>query len=507
MRSEIAELRKRLSQEKEAEILQSLTDLTDRKEALDACASVAVTDSNDKITFVDDKFCAISRYSRDELLGHDHRMMNSGYHSKEFMRDMWTTIQRGFVWHGDIRNRAKDGSFYWVDTTIVPFLDPDGKPRKYMAIRTDITARKRAEHDADQFVGIVESSEDAIIGKDLCGIVTSWNAGVEAMFGYRASEIIGQSIRRIIPPERQAEEAGILAKITNAESMRQFETVRMRRDGSAIEVSITISPIKDSEGRIVGASKVARDITEHKRIQEETRLHNKDLESSLVERTTDLRATADLLETEVAGRHGLERDVLEISESEKLRVGQDLHDGICQTLTAIALMAERLQENLVRQKVPAATLAADTKMIVRDLKEAIGEARRLAMGLYPVNIEEHGLTFALEKLAVDTSARFHAQCLFECPEPVAIADSQAATHAYRIAQEATNNAVRHGRAELVTINLSSTNERITLKIEDNGKGLLEDLKPTGMGLKTMSCRAGQLAVQWISFSPRRAALE
>jgi PAS domain S-box-containing protein len=155
----------------------------------------------------------------------------------------------------------KDGQRIDVSLTVSPIMTPDGRPIGASKMARDITERRRLERDAQHFAAIVESSEDAIISKDLNGIIVSWNRAAERLFGYTAAEIIGQSVRVIIPPDRQSEEDQVLGAVRRGKSVDHFETVRLRKDGTLVPISLTVSPIRALTGAIIGASKIVRDLS------------------------------------------------------------------------------------------------------------------------------------------------------------------------------------------------------------------------------------------------------
>ena len=179
-----------------------------------------------------------------------------------------------------------DGSRIWFAPYPTPLRDARGRIVGGINMLVDITERKRVEMAAMRLAAVVRSSHDAIAAKDLNGIITDWNQSAERIFGYKAKEIIGKSVLTLIPKDRQSEETKILRKIRRGESIDHYQTVRRRKDGRLIDVSLTISPVKDAKGKIVGVSKVARDITKQKqteqRLTEQTRLLDLSNEAILV---------------------------------------------------------------------------------------------------------------------------------------------------------------------------------------------------------------------------------
>lgn len=273
------------------ELNKRIKEISDYKYALDESSIVAITDQKGIITFVNENFCKISKYSSEELIGQDHRIINSGHHAKEFIKNLWKTIANGKVWKGELKNKAKDGSYYWVDTTIVPFLNHQGKPYQYVAIRSDITERKRGEEELKKTVkeisdykhALDESSIVAITNQK--GIITHVNENFCKISRYSRQELIGQD-HRIINSGYHSKDfiKNLWHTIANGKVWKG-ELKNKAKDGTYYWVDTTIIPFLNHEGKPYQYVAIRSDITARKKGEDEIRRINEQLEEKVESRT------------------------------------------------------------------------------------------------------------------------------------------------------------------------------------------------------------------------------
>jgi PAS domain S-box-containing protein len=372
-------------------------------------------------------------------------------------------LERGEPYEVEFRIiRQSDGGTAWLYTNAVLIRDENG-PRRMIGATIDITRLKQAELHTARLAAIVESSFDAIVSKDLNGIITSWNKGAERLFGYTAEEAVGKPILMLIPKDRADEEEAILSRTRRGERTLPYDTIRIRRDGQLIEVSLTVSPLRDSEGNIIGASKIARDIAERRRA-----------ESALRERETMKR-------------------LVDAQESERNRIARDLHDHLGQRLTALRFMFQTLRAQCKDEQ-----LAASIDDIQAFAAEIDTDINYLAWELKPTELENLGLIDALRTFIREWSRTHGVNAEFHLSGNAALLPAgEFDTNLYRIVQEALNNIHKHARATEVSVLLELRDDQLTLIIEDNGKGFDYEAVSNGhsrggLGLVGMRERAALL---------------
>jgi PAS domain S-box-containing protein len=254
---------KDITAEKKSE--KQLKDITD---ALHQTAIVAITDVQGIINFVNDKFCEISQYNREELIGQNHRLLNSGYHPRQFFVEMWKKISSGQTWRAEIKNRAKNGSFYWVDTTIVPFLNEDGKPYQYLAIRKDITARKAADIELQKLSLIASKTDNVAIVTNPQGQIEWVNHSFHKLTGYTLAEAIGKRPGALLQGEKTSKETvdSIRYALARQEPF-SGEILNYGKEGRPYWLLLHINPVFDDDGNLVNFIAIENEITTRKEIE------------------------------------------------------------------------------------------------------------------------------------------------------------------------------------------------------------------------------------------------
>jgi PAS domain S-box-containing protein len=392
---------------------------------------------------------------------------------------------------GAINGLRTSGDEFPIEASISQ-VEIDGE-KLFTVIVRDITERKKAEEQQARLAAIVNNSEDAIIGETSDGSVTTWNPGAEALFGYSATEMIGCSVRRIIPPDCLSQEEQSLIRLRVGQAVHR-ETVRLKKSGERVPVSITWSPVKDSRGNIIAAATIARDITEQKAAEEKLRdaqrkllLYASDLERRVEERTRHLH------EAEQTSRR-LSSELLRIQDEEHRRIARELHDSIGQSLAALSMMLHSVNRLLPNTHAAEKALRGADSM----LKQAIQEVRNISFLLHPPMLEDLGLSSAIQSYVEGFAERSGIKIKLEIPANVRLPEFMAIS-VYRVVQESLTNILRHSGANCAEVTLETSDKMAVLKVRDYGKGIpadkLQNLKiglETGVGFGGMRARIREL---------------
>ena len=312
---------------------------------------------------------------------------------------------------------------------------------------------------AKQMAAIVAFSDDAIISKDLNGVIRSWNPGAERLFGYTADETIGKPITLIIPDDRRAEEPSILERLRRGERVDHFETIRKRKDGGLLHISLTISPVKDDLGRVIGASKVARDITDRK------------------------EADRARKEAEISSK------LLDVQDAERRRIARELHDGVGQLLAAIGMNASQVLREKDQLSESAARSTVDNLALIG---QAVAEIRTASYLLHPPMLDELGLPSALEAFTAGFTQRSNVAVTLDVGHDFGRLPAELELLLFRAVQECLTNIHRHSGSSSATIQLSRIDKEIKLRVKDTGKGIdqetlakIDSGATSGVGMRGM----------------------
>jgi PAS domain S-box-containing protein len=373
-----------------------------------------------------------------------------------------------------------DGTVRWVSETGAVIRDGVDKPVRMVGLVQDITEMELAQQQIASLARFLSENPNPVIRISADGNILYANASGNVLledWGCRDSRKAPQSWRQYF------------ARILDSRNSEELEVTV-----GDVVYDLTVTPIPEA-GYV---NVYGNEITGRKQAEEDLRRYREHLEELVQERTEELTLTNEQLRQEIEQRKKLEREILNISEQEQRRIGQELHDSLGQQLTGIAFMTRVLEQKLAKKSVPE---AADVAEVLKLVNQAAGQARGLAKGLHPVDLDRGSLVSSLQELASSTQQLFGIKCSFNYDGKIELKQAQTAVHLYRIAQEAVTNAIKHGRARKIQIKLTRADNRAVLIIENDGRDFPAEFEKrgTGMGLQIMDHRvdliAGELTVR------------
>ncbi|MDQ6903239.1 MAG: PAS domain S-box protein [Bacteroidota bacterium] len=457
----------------ESDLKNSLKDVSDYKHALDASSIVVITDENGIIKEVNNNFCKVSKYNGEELTGKRYPFAISEFHTDEFNRELWDTIRSGSVWRGEIKNKAKDQSYFWLDTTIVPFLDDEGKPYQYVAVRSDITQRKELEEKIRQInEGLQKSVEDKtaeVIEKEqqyrfllqnmregIQVIGYDWryrfvNDSVVHQSKYSNEELLGRTMMEMFPEIENTALFKILQKCMTARNAQIAENEFTLLDGKRGCLELSIQPVP--EGLLI----ISMDITERK------------------------KAAQDLIEERLKQQELITETTIRTQREEKNKLGRELHDNINQILATVkiylglAKSGQNVEEDLVGKSYDYVI-------------EAMKAIRKLSHSLAAPSLEESNLKEALHRLIEDINVLNDLKIQLLIEENCFEINKDKELTLYRIVQEQLSNIIKYANAKTVIIQVKIVDDNLLLSVVDDGVGFDTLKKSAGIGLHNIRSR-------------------
>jgi PAS domain S-box-containing protein len=431
------------------------------------CA-IIMLDGEGRVTSWNSAAQQIMGYAAEDILGQPFTRL---YTPEDRGRDIPAQALAAARERGDLTaegwRERKDGSRFWAEVTLTALHDPDGRIRGYAKLTRDMTQRRQTEQQlrelSQRLNYHVDHSPLAVIEWGPGMRLTRWSGEAERIFGWTAQEVLGKGMHdfRWIHEDDRASVRKVEAGLQVGKSPGRFSSNRnYHKDGSIVHCEWYNSSLLDDSGKMVSVLSLVLDVTQRTRAEELLRQANAELERRVAERTSQLAAANRELRAQMAAYERLEAEIAGRVEAERVRLGMELHDNLCQQIAATGMLASFLAKRVREQPAPVPEMA---DRIVVTLGQAGTDAHKMARGLLPVHIEPAGLMVALEALVQQTQQMQGVACTFRCEAPVPVENTTTATYLFRIAQEAIHNAITHGLARAIVVTLAGE-PRVSLAI-------------------------------------------